>query len=74
MKIPSWLIALGGFLIGIGAAIVAALFRKPMPTTADKIVVDGEEEKKKIAASIAADTDAQLAERFNSLAKPEEKK
>jgi hypothetical protein len=69
MKIAPWIVALGSFLLGVAATLLAAFgFRKASPTKADAIVAAADAEKARIASEIKADTDAQLAARFNSLA------
>jgi hypothetical protein len=75
MKIPMWFLSLFAFLAGVAAALLAVLSKKPSePTPADVIVKEAEEEIAKTAADIKADSDEELARRFNESVKKEEKK
>jgi hypothetical protein len=75
MKIPMWFLSLFAFLAGVAAAFLAVLSKKPSePTPADVIVKKAEEEIAKTAADIKADSDEELAKRFNESVKKEEKK
>jgi hypothetical protein len=68
MKIPKWLGYVLTFLAGVAGVLALVLRgRGSSPTKADGIVSTADEEKKRIADSIKADSDAALAERFNKL-------
>jgi hypothetical protein len=81
-RILAWLSGFLALAAGILAIIVSSLLKREKPTTPGTDPLPALEEKRKaeeerIREEIHSDTDAQLAERFNSLAslkKDEEKK
>ena len=68
MKLPKWLGYVLAFLAGVAGVLALVLRGKgASPTPADKVVADGEAEKKRIAEEIKKDSDDALASRFNKL-------
>ena len=68
MKVPKWLGYVLAFLAGVVGVLALVLRgRGNAPTEADGIVSAGDAEKKRIAEEIKADSDAELAARFNKL-------